>query len=125
MTSKWEDLRWGPWPETAEVPHHSPDEATRAHLGLPRTLRPVSGEGVSQRPMFDPSLKHYSKAMRAGDPRFDDPRVATRWYAARQSAVDHVLATIAGSECSRHLVLRGSVTCSALRSAPRAAASSA
>jgi hypothetical protein len=64
---------------------------------------------VSQRPVFDPSLKHYSKAMRAGDPRFDDPRAAARWYAARRSAVDHVLAAIARSEWSRHLVLRGSV----------------
>jgi hypothetical protein len=109
MTSVWDGFRWGPWPETATVPHSSPDEATRSRLDLPPTLRPVTGDGVVQRAVFDPALKQYGKAMRIGDPQFTDQRLGALWYAARCAAIDHVLAAITRSEWADHLVLRGSI----------------
>ncbi|SEG52153.1 Nucleotidyl transferase AbiEii toxin, Type IV TA system [Thermomonospora echinospora] len=109
MTSRWQDFGFGPWPATGRVPGVAPDEATRRRLDLPRTLRPVPGEGVVQRPVFDPALKQHVKAMRAGEPQFRDERVGARWYAARRAAFDHVLAAIADSRWADHLVLRGSV----------------
>ncbi|MGI8336554.1 nucleotidyl transferase AbiEii/AbiGii toxin family protein [Actinomadura scrupuli] len=109
MTSAWEKFDWGPWPATAEVPHHAPDEATRHRRSLPLTLRPVTGDGVSQVPVFDPALKHHGMAMRAGDPRFADRALGARWYAARRTAIDHVLAAVTTSRWADHLVLRGSI----------------
>ena len=109
MTTPWDRLGLGPWHETDEVPRTAPDEPTRARLGLPATLRPVSGAGVVQRPVFDPSLAHHAKAMRAGEPRFDDERLGARWYAARRAAVDHVLAGVSSSAWADDVVLRGSV----------------
>ncbi|WP_404816899.1 nucleotidyl transferase AbiEii/AbiGii toxin family protein [Streptomyces thermolineatus] len=109
MTSSWKDLGWGPWPEEAVVPQEPLDEETREHLDLPRTLRVVPGRGVVQHPVFDPSLAHRAKAMRASEPHFDDPGAAASWYGARHRAVDHVLAAVAASQWADHLVLRGSV----------------
>lgn len=113
MTSQWNELGYGPWPVTSRVPGAAPDEETRRRLKLPRTLRPVPGEDVVQRPVFDPALLQHAKAMRAGEPRFGDERVEARWYAARRDAFDHVLAAIAGSRWADHLVLRGSVVLAA------------
>jgi len=89
----------------SQIPEVLPEEGR----GLPRTLRLISGKGVLQRPVFDPALKHYPHAMRAGDPEFADRETAVRWYAARAVAFDHVLAAVAGSSHADHLVLRGSV----------------
>ncbi|KAB2339346.1 nucleotidyl transferase AbiEii/AbiGii toxin family protein [Actinomadura rudentiformis] len=107
MSSTWDELTWGPWPGDAEVPHEGPDAVTRERLGLPATLRPVPG--ALQRPVFDPALKQYPKAMRAGEPLFASAETGEQWYAARRRAVDHVLAAIAQSRWAEHLVLRGSV----------------
>ncbi|MFI0449796.1 nucleotidyl transferase AbiEii/AbiGii toxin family protein [Actinomadura sp. 6N118] len=107
MSSTWDELKSGPWPGEAEVPHEGPDAVTRERLGLPATLRPVSG--ALQRPVFDPALKQHRKAMRAGEPLFASMETGERWYAARRQAVDHVLAAIARSQWADHLVLRGSV----------------
>jgi hypothetical protein len=107
MSSTWDELKWGPWPEDAEVPHDRPDAGTRRRLGLPATLRPVPG--ALQRPVFDPALKHHTKAMRAGEPTFDSAETGVRWYGARRRAVDHVLSVLAGSDWVDNLVLRGSV----------------
>lgn len=109
MTNEWRELGWGPWPVDSRIPG-TPPEGER---NLPRTLRPVSGEGVAQRPVFDPALKHYPHAMKAGDPEFADEETAARWYAARAVAFDHVLAAVAGSSYADHLVIRGSVLLSA------------
>lgn len=109
MANEWGELGWGPWPVDGRIPGTPPDEGR----GLPRTLRPVSGEGVVQRPVFDPALKHYPHAMRAGDPEFADRETAARWYAARAVAFDRVLSAIAGSSYAGHLMLRGSVLLSA------------
>lgn len=107
MSSNWDELKWGPWPEDAEVPQDRPDAGTRKRLGLPATLRPVPG--AVQRAVFDPALKHHAKAMRAGEPAFESAETGERWYAARRQAIDHVLAVIAGSEWVDNLVLRGSI----------------
>jgi len=104
----WAALYWGPWPDDAVIPDSGPDEPTRADRDLPRSITAVRGAGVLQRPIFDPALKQYGRAMRAGEPRFADADVGERWLAARRQAVDHVLAAVAGSRWAEHLVLRGS-----------------
>jgi hypothetical protein len=108
MTDAWQDLGHGPWSEDLRVPRHRPATADLAELQLPRSLYPVADEGAVQRPVFDPSLLGYVKAMRAGDPEFTDPAVGTRWYAARRAALDTVLAAVAATPWADHLVLRGS-----------------
>ncbi|MDI2131672.1 nucleotidyl transferase AbiEii/AbiGii toxin family protein [Yinghuangia seranimata] len=105
----WEDIGWGPWPETAVVPQEPLDDDMRNDSGLPASLSVVRGEGIVQRPVFEPALQHYSKAMRAGEPQFASEELAARWHEARRDALDHVLAALAGSPWAEHLVLRGSV----------------
>lgn len=109
MSTEWSELGWGPWPVDSRVPGTPPDEETRAREQFPRTLLPVPGEGVVQRPTFDPALAHYAKAMRAGDPAFAEDGLGARWYAARAVAFDHALAAVTESRWAEHLVLRGSV----------------
>ncbi|WKX72260.1 nucleotidyl transferase AbiEii/AbiGii toxin family protein [Streptomyces sp. XD-27] len=111
QVSAWRTFGWGPWGADETVPQEEPDEATRAALSLPATLRPVAGgdDDVVQRPVFDPSMTHYRKAMRLGEPEFADAETSGRWYAARRRALDLVLAAVADSEWADHLVLRGSV----------------
>jgi hypothetical protein len=91
------------------VPRAPLDDEARARLDLPPTLRPVTDEGVVQRPVFDPALKQYSNAYRAADPRIADRDVERAWHAARRSAIDVVLSAIADSPWAESLVLRGSV----------------
>ncbi|WFB05972.1 nucleotidyl transferase AbiEii/AbiGii toxin family protein [Streptomyces sp. LX-29] len=105
----WEKFGWGPWEADDTVPQEGPDEKVRARQELPRTLVPVAGEGVAQSPVFDPAMKHYGRAMRPSEPRFADDRTGDGWQAARELAVDHVLAAVAGGAWADHLVLRGSV----------------
>ena len=107
--SAWQKLGHGPWSGDKAVPHQELDEATRRALELPPTLRPVHGEAVVQRPVFDPSALHYAKAMRLGNPEFADAATGQRWFAARRRALDLVLAAVADSPWAPHLVLRGSV----------------
>ncbi|HSA51023.1 MAG TPA: nucleotidyl transferase AbiEii/AbiGii toxin family protein [Yinghuangia sp.] len=105
----WDEFGWGPWPVTTVVPHGPLTAAEREEAELPASLTVVSGEGVVQHPVFDPSLKDYGKAVRAGEPQFSSPDTAALWHDARRRAVDHVLAAIASSRWADHLVLRGSV----------------
>jgi hypothetical protein len=58
--------------------------------------------------VFDPALKHYGRAFRAGDPTFADPNTARRWAELRRRATDHVLRAVAESAWGDRLVLRGS-----------------
>ncbi|MFI1968408.1 hypothetical protein BLA24_13775 [Streptomyces cinnamoneus] len=105
----WEKFPYGPWDATAVVPQLPPDEATRAEKDLPHTLRPVPGEGVVQRPVYDPAVNHRRLGMRLSEPHFSDESAAGTWFAARRQALDHALAAVAGSPWAEHLVLRGSV----------------
>ncbi|NUP37508.1 MAG: nucleotidyl transferase AbiEii/AbiGii toxin family protein [Streptomyces sp.] len=107
--SSWTGLGWGPWPEDGTIPQEELTEATAEQMRLPKSLRPVFGEGVLQRPVFDPSMAHHARAMRAGEPQFEDAEAGRRWYAARRRATDLVLAAVADSPWAGHLVLRGSV----------------
>lgn len=108
--TSWDDLEWGPWPVSAVLPQDPPSDDQRGgDEGLPVTLTVIRGEGIVQRPVFDPSLMSYSKAMRAGEPQFASPELADRWHQARCRALDDVLAAIAGSRWAANLVLRGSV----------------
>ncbi|GHG79427.1 nucleotidyl transferase AbiEii/AbiGii toxin family protein [Streptomyces griseocarneus] len=105
----WERFDYGPWDDDAVVPQTPPDEETRARRDLPRTLRPVAGDGVLQRAAYDPAVNHRRMGMRLSEPQFADEGRGEAWYAARRRALDHVLAAVAGSGWAGHLVLRGSM----------------
>jgi Nucleotidyl transferase AbiEii toxin, Type IV TA system len=60
--------------------------------------------------IFDPALRQFShRAFRLGDPIFQDPEIAQRWFEARQQVIDYLLLSIQGSRWNEHLVLRGSL----------------
>ncbi|MEE1782451.1 nucleotidyl transferase AbiEii/AbiGii toxin family protein [Streptomyces sp. SP17BM10] len=104
----WEELPYGPW-EDVVLPKRPPSEEVRAEQDLPRSIRPIDDEAVTQQPVFDPALAGYARALRPSEPAFADPEVAARWLAARREALNTVLSAIARSEWAEHLVLRGSV----------------
>ncbi|MFE0370702.1 nucleotidyl transferase AbiEii/AbiGii toxin family protein [Streptomyces tendae] len=101
----WQGFGWA----NDRIPRAPLDEETRQAEQLPRTLRPVPGDDVTQRPVFDPALKQYQNAYRATDPSFTDPERGTAWRAARRHALDLVLGAVADSEWADSLVLRGSM----------------
>ena len=75
----------------------------------PSTLDAEQSNCNLNRPVvFDPALRQYSRAHRAGEPRFDYPEDALRWYELRTKVLHRVLRRIADSEQGKHLVLRGS-----------------
>ncbi|NYI04116.1 nucleotidyl transferase AbiEii/AbiGii toxin family protein [Allostreptomyces psammosilenae] len=104
---------WARWPAIGGGPYRPglPPPAPPAGAGdFPRTYQPVAvSAGVRQEPIFDPALKHYFRAFRAGEPLFDDEPTALRWRAARRAVMDHLLARLADSPWQENLVLRGSV----------------
>lgn len=69
----------------------------------------MAGDDVRQQAVFDPSLKHFARGYRAGDPVFDDPERTAAWARARRAAMDAVLLAVSESEWVDSLVLRGSV----------------
>ncbi|MBM7494387.1 hypothetical protein JOD64_005609 [Micromonospora luteifusca] len=82
--------------------------------GYPPTYQPLpAGSTVRQRAAFDPALKQYPNAYRAGEPDFLVTATGQRWTNARRAAMKNVLAAIAATTWSQHLVLRGSVTMAA------------
>ena len=101
----WDRFGW----RSARVPDTALPDSQRTVLGVPRTLRTIPGAGLVQRPVFEPALKHFRNAYRAGDPQFADEQAAARWRQARTRALDQVLEAIADSQWVDHLVLRGSV----------------
>ncbi|WP_435280484.1 nucleotidyl transferase AbiEii/AbiGii toxin family protein [Streptomyces koelreuteriae] len=105
MKQSWTGFGWA----NTEIPREPLDDATRRAEQLPKSLRPVPGDDVVQRPVFDPALKQYQNAYRATDPRFADPARGEAWRAARRRALHLVLDAIADSEWVDSLVLRGSV----------------
>ncbi|PMR60013.1 hypothetical protein C1A38_16465 [Verrucosispora sp. ts21] len=88
------------------APADSPD--------YPPTYRPLpGGPTVRQRAAFDPAVKQYPNAYRAGEPDFVVPATGKLWTDARRTAMNHMLAAIAATTWGQHLVLRGSVTMAA------------
>ncbi|BBH71620.1 hypothetical protein ACTI_83050 [Actinoplanes sp. OR16] len=88
---------------------HGMRRARAGKRGYPDTYLPLARErGVRQLGAFDPALKQYDNAYRAGEPVFQDPETGRRWTEARRAALRHVLAVIAGTRSAGHLVLRGS-----------------
>ncbi|WP_231935168.1 nucleotidyl transferase AbiEii/AbiGii toxin family protein [Micromonospora viridifaciens] len=80
----------------------------------PPTYQPLpASPAVRQRAAFDPALKQYPNAYRAGEPHFLVAATGQVWANARRAAMNHVLATIAATTWGQHLVLRGSVTMAA------------
>ncbi|MEV7358320.1 nucleotidyl transferase AbiEii/AbiGii toxin family protein [Kitasatospora sp. NPDC091276] len=104
----WEELTYGPW-QGVLLPRQPPPEDVREDRGLPRSVRPIDDEAVSQQPVFDPALAGYTRALRPSEPAFTDPQLAQPWLAARREALNTVLSAVAGSQWAEHLVLRGSV----------------
>lgn len=84
--------------------------ATRSR-GLPTTSVTMDGDPrVSSQPTpYDPALRHYGRALRAGEPVIDG-ELGRRWRTARREAMVHVLSLIADASWGHQLVLRGSVT---------------
>ncbi|MFJ2191933.1 nucleotidyl transferase AbiEii/AbiGii toxin family protein [Kitasatospora sp. NPDC087861] len=104
----WEELEYGPWQDVL-LPKQPPPEDIRENRDLPRSIRPIDDETVSQQPVFDPALAGYSRALRPSEPAFTDPQLAERWLTARSEALNTVLSAVAASPWADHLVLRGSV----------------
>ncbi|EPH45060.1 nucleotidyl transferase AbiEii/AbiGii toxin family protein [Streptomyces aurantiacus] len=96
------------WVRGTLVPHAEPGPETRRRRSLPSTLLPAPA-GIEHPAVFDPALKQFANAYRAGEPRFHHPDAARAWHRARRTALDTVLAAIAGGPWAGHLVLRGSV----------------
>ncbi|GAA3390742.1 nucleotidyl transferase AbiEii/AbiGii toxin family protein [Streptomyces roseoviridis] len=80
---------------------------------LPRTLTAGIGGAAVRHRVFDPALKHFDEAFQPTDDVVEDPAVRARWQAARRTALDLVLAAVAGSSWADSLVLRGSMLMSA------------
>lgn len=103
------------WLTEPQVPNRQREDRMRhapeGTEGYPSTYRPLSSAfGIEQRAAFDPALKQFPNAYRAGEPQFTDPEVRRRWFQARQEATAHLLRLINTSPYATHLVLRGSVT---------------
>ncbi|MEU9318358.1 nucleotidyl transferase AbiEii/AbiGii toxin family protein [Streptomyces sp. NPDC048295] len=92
------------------VPHAPLDEETRLSAELPGTLLPAP-EGMNHPLVFEPALKQFANAYRAGEPEFGDgeEEMGQAWHRARRTVLDTVLASIAEGPWGAHLVLRGSV----------------
>ncbi|MFH8258387.1 nucleotidyl transferase AbiEii/AbiGii toxin family protein [Streptomyces roseolus] len=97
-------------PGTAGEPAAEYRRRTGAH---PSTLTAGVGAAAVRHRAFDPALKHFRDAFRPTDDVIEDPELRVRWQAARRSALDLVLAAVAGSAWADSLVLRGSMLMSA------------
>jgi hypothetical protein len=95
--------------EPAVVAPAPPTPAVPFDASLPRTYRPATHEDGALRPrLFDPALKQFPSAFRAGDPPFSDAAAGRRWVDVRRRVTDHVLRRIAESPSGDGLILRGS-----------------
>lgn len=80
-------------PSTATPP------TLRAELENPQLNRPI---------VFEPALKQFSKAHRAGEPRFNSEEEHSRWYLIRTTVLHHIVASVSNSRWRQSLLLRGS-----------------
>lgn len=78
--------------------------------GYPSTYQPTAKwPGMSQRAAFDPALKQFRHAYRAGEPWFTDPEPDRRWRSVREEVLHHLLRLVTDGPGLEHLVLRGSL----------------
>ncbi|AUS78738.1 hypothetical protein C1701_10580 [Actinoalloteichus sp. AHMU CJ021] len=86
-----------------------PPTPARGTARFPATYLPVThGTGATQAPIFDPALKQYDRAFRAGEPAFTDALTGQRWFHTRRLVMDHLLRVVSRSSWAEHLLLRGS-----------------
>ncbi|MFD5189637.1 nucleotidyl transferase AbiEii/AbiGii toxin family protein [Streptomyces sp. NPDC058357] len=99
-----------PWQGPLRVPHTPLDEDTRRASSLPATLLPAP-DGMNHPLVFEPALKQFANAYRAGEPHFGagEEAAGRAWHRARRTVLDTVLASVADGPWGDHLVLRGSV----------------
>ncbi len=71
--------------------------------------RAASEASVETLQIFEPALKHYSRAFRNGDPEFENAVNREKWDEVRRQVIDHLLEIIKNSKWKDHLVLRGSL----------------
>lgn len=84
--------------------------ATGFQSHYPNTYFPPPGEdGVARADVFDPALKHFSRAFRRGDPAFASDEQRTTWLAVRREMMYGAVAAVANLPIREHLVLRGSL----------------
>jgi hypothetical protein len=84
-------------------------QAKASARDYPATYQPSArNDRVEQRAAFDPALKHYPHAYRAGEPVLHGADAA-RWHAARHDAMVHLLRLITEAPWGDRLVLRGSL----------------
>jgi hypothetical protein len=96
-------------PPVTDAPATHTTPAPVPGAGYPRTYQPAPLGARDHRPqVFDPALKHYARALRPGDPTFENDDTALRWAGSRRLVTDHVLRAIAESERGERLILRGS-----------------
>lgn len=79
-------------------------------LKCPSTLSAELNSVTPERPIFfDPALKHFESAHRAGEPLFQDPNHAARWQSIRFTVLHHILREFSQAQFEKNLILRGSV----------------
>ncbi|AXE82210.1 nucleotidyl transferase AbiEii/AbiGii toxin family protein [Streptomyces atratus] len=106
-SSSW----YGLWNGSPRIPHVPLNEETRRSSDLPGTLLPAPA-GMNHPVIFEPALKQFTNAYRAGEPEFDGEgegeEMGRAWRRAWRTALDTVLAAVTDGPWGRHLVLRGS-----------------
>ncbi|MER8036664.1 nucleotidyl transferase AbiEii/AbiGii toxin family protein [Streptomyces hydrogenans] len=107
--STWTD----PIPDGPGTAGEPAAERNRRDDRPPDTLTAGIGPAAVRHRVFDPALKHFREAFRPTDDVVRDPETRARWQEARRSALDLVLAAVAGSAWADALVLRGSMLMSA------------
>lgn len=95
----------------AEVPSPASAAANRNTQGYPITYQSFAADGEKMvRPkVFEPALKHFGRALRLGDPLFNDPALRAKWNEARSEVVCHLVKMVSASRWQESLVLRGSL----------------
>ncbi|SCL21676.1 Nucleotidyl transferase AbiEii toxin, Type IV TA system [Micromonospora pallida] len=90
---------------------HRRRPAAAGSRGYPPTYQALPDSPiVRQWAAFDPALKQYGNAYRAGEPDFLVAATGRRWRHARRAVMNRVLAAVGATTWGQHLVLRGSVT---------------
>lgn len=96
-------------PQTEVKPREavvSPDSSA----WYPRTYqRSQPRDSVQMPEVFDPALKQFARAIRQGEPTFQDEQLGREWRAARRRVIHHLLRVVSESQWRDNLILRGSV----------------